>query len=171
MDRMPYNKGFDNRLHFAVKRTTVKLRLSFKIQVNIQGSTLPIEPSDFAHNEAWLLFQLNEAPVMTEADGDFNAMAIMEVATGMIFGMELVQVRVPGLPEFLSRKLLADAEAQSGSRPQKLFVASEYEADDLIRVAKVMGIAVERVPAKDLSGITQEAREGFAAHVSRVRIQ
>ena len=136
-----------------------------------QESTLPIEPSDFAHNEAWLLFQLNEAPVMTEADGNFNAMAIMEVATGMIFGMELVQVSLPGLPEFLSRKLLADAEGQSGSRPQKLFIASEYDADDLVKVAKSMGIEVERVPAIDLSGITQEAREGFAAHVSGGRAQ
>ena len=133
--------------------------------------TLPIEPSDFAHNEAWLLFQLNEAPVMTEADGDFNALAIMEVATGMIFGMELVQVSMLGLPEFLSRKLLADAEGQSGSRPQKLFIASDYDADELVKVARAMGIEVERVPAKDLSGITQEAREGFAAHVSGGRVQ
>ncbi|WP_449288392.1 DUF6930 domain-containing protein [Marinobacter salarius] len=114
---------------------------------------------------------MNEAPVMTEADGDFNAMAIMEVATGMIFGMELVQVSMSGLPEFLSRKLLADAEGQSGSRPQKLFIATEYHADDLVKVAEAMGIEVERVPAKDLSGITQEAREGFAAHVSGGRIQ
>jgi len=132
---------------------------------------LPIEPSDFSQNEAWLFFRLNEAPVMTEADGDFNAMAIMDVATGMIFGMELSQVSLPGLPEFLSRKLLADAEGQSGSRPQKLFIASEYDADDLANVAKAMGIKVERVPARDLSDITREAREGFAAHVSGGRVQ
>ena len=132
---------------------------------------MPIEPSDFAHNEAWLLFQLNEAPVMTEADGDFNAVAIMEVVSGMIFGMELVQVSLPGLPEFLSRKLLAGAEGQSGARPKKLFIASEYDAGDLAKIAKAKGIEVERVPAKDLSGITQEAREGFAAHVSGGRVQ
>lgn len=132
---------------------------------------MPIEPSDFAHNEAWLIFQLNEAPVMTEADGDFNAMAIMEVATGMIIGTELVQVSSLCLPEFLSRKLLADAESQSGSRPQKLFISSEYHADDFVKVAEAMGIEVERVPAKDLSGITREAREGFAAHVSGGKVQ
>ena len=130
-----------------------------------------IEPSDFAHNEAWLLFQLNEAPVMTEADDDFNAMAIMEVATGMIFGMELVQVTMPGLPEFLSRKLLADAEGKAGSRPRKLFIASEDEAGEVVKVAKAMGIEVERVPATDLSVITQGAREGFTAHVSGGRGQ
>lgn len=132
---------------------------------------MAVKPSDFAHNEAWLLFQLNEAPVLTETDGDFNAMAIIEVATGMIFGMELVQVTMPGLPEFLSRRLLADAEGQAGSRPQKLFIASGYDAEDLVKVAKAMGIEIERVPAKDLSGITKEAREGFAAHVSGGRGQ
>lgn len=132
---------------------------------------MSIEASDFSHNEAWLLFQLNEAPIMAGADGDFNAMAIMEVASGMIFGMQLVQVSLPGLPELLARKLLAEAESQSGARPQKLFMASGYEAGDLGKVAKAMGIEVERVPAEDLSGITQEAREGFAAHVSGGRIQ
>jgi len=132
---------------------------------------LPIEPSDYAHNEAWLLFQLNEAPVRTESDGDFNAMAIMEVATGIILGMELVEVTMPGLPEFLSRKLLANTEDQAGSRPRKLFIASEDEADELARLADAMGIDVERVPVKDLSGITQEARDGFAAHVSGERVQ
>lgn len=132
---------------------------------------MAIEPSDFAHNEAWLLFQLNEAPVMTEADGDFNALAIMEVATGMILGFELVQLSMPGLPEFLSRKLLVDAEDEAGSRPKKLFVASEHDSDDLVRVAKAMGINVERVPAKELYDITQEARAGFAAHVPGGRVQ
>ena len=122
---------------------TPRSPLCFGVRFKNQESTLPIEPSDFAHNEAWLLFQLNEAPVLTEADGNFNAMAIMEVATGMIFGMELVQVSLPGLPEFLSRKLLADAEGQSVSRPRKLFIASEYAADDLVKVAKAMGIEVD----------------------------
>jgi len=77
----------------------------------------------------------------------------------------------PGLPEFLSRKLLADAEGQAGSRPRKLFVASEDEADELVKVAKVMGVEVVRVPVTDLSDITQEAREGFAAHVPGGRVQ
>ncbi len=127
---------------------------------------MPIEPSDFAHNEAWLFFQLNEIPVRTETDGDFNAVVIMEVATGVILGMELVKASIAGLPEFLSRKLLAYAEGQTGSRPRKLFMASGYDADDLTRVARAMGIEVEQVPARDLAAITQEAREGFSAHFS-----
>lgn len=132
---------------------------------------MPIEPTDFVQNEAWLLFRLNEAPVQTDADGDFNAMAIMDVATGIIVGMELVQVTMSELPEFLSRKLLAAAEDQAGSRPQKLFIASGSDAEELIKVATAMGIEVETKSANDLADITLEAREGFAAHVSGGRVQ
>lgn len=132
---------------------------------------MPVEPSDFFRNEAGLIFQLNEAPVLTEADGDFNVMAVMDVATKLIFGMELVQANIPGLSEVQSRKLLAEAEGAAGTRPQKLFMASAYDADDLVKVAMDMGIKGERVPLQDLSDITLEAREGFAVHVGGGRVQ
>lgn len=83
----------------------------------------------------------------------------------------LVQVSMSGLPEVQSRKLLADAENEAGSRAQKLFIASEYDADELVKVATAMGIEVERKPANDLAEITLEAREGFAAHVPGGRVQ
>lgn len=98
------------------------------VELKSQETVLPIEPSHFCYNEAWLLFQLNEAPVPTEVDGDFDAMAIMEVATGLIFGMELVHVSMSGLPEFLARKILSNAEDQAGSRPEKLLIASGFDA-------------------------------------------
>lgn len=132
---------------------------------------LPINPGEFTRNEAWLLFQLNDAPMQTESDGDFNAMAIMEVATGMILGMELVRVAGPEISEFQSTKLLAAAEAQVGSRPQRLFIDAEREAGNLSSVAAVMGIRIERAPFDELAPISREAREGFAAHVSGGRLQ
>ncbi len=132
---------------------------------------LPIDPAKFACNEAWLLFQLNDAPVQTESDGDFNAFAIMEVATGVILGMELVRVAEPEISEFQSRKLMTAAEAQAGSRPQRLFIDLERETGNLSSVAAVMGIRIERVPSDELKPISREAREGFSAHVSGGRIQ
>ena len=57
---------------------------------------LSIEPTEFSRNEAWLLFQLNDLSAKTEQDGNFNASAIMEPATGMIFGMEMAQKRRTG---------------------------------------------------------------------------
>lgn len=127
---------------------------------------MPIDQGDYSENEAWLLFQLNKAPVRTEADGDFNAIAIMEIVSGMIFGMELVPVTESEMSEFQSRKLLSSAESQSNSRPRLLFIPTEREARNLDSVASKMGIVVERLPASEIAALTKEAIEGFAAHVS-----
>ncbi|WP_132972465.1 DUF6930 domain-containing protein [Thiogranum longum] len=128
---------------------------------------LPIDPAQFTNNEAWLLLQLNDVPVQTTQDGDFNALAIMELSTGMIFGMEMVRVTESEMSEFQSRKLLAAAEAQAGSRPQQLFIDSERKADNVSSVATAMGISIERAPSDELAPLSREARDGFAAHISR----
>lgn len=132
---------------------------------------MPIDQTEFSRNEAWLLFQLNDAPVQTAADGDFNAVAIIEIASGMIFGMELVRTSEAEISEFQSRKLLNAAEGQAGSRPRLLFIASDREAELLSAVAKKMGIMVERVPSNELAPITKEAVDGFQAHVSGEQVR
>lgn len=132
---------------------------------------LSIDPTKFSRNEVWLLFQLNYIPVQTEQDGDFNALAIMELATGIIIGMEMVQVTEPEISEFQSRKLLAAAEVQAGSRPQRLFIDLERKADNLSSVAAAMGIGIERAPSDELAPLSRKARDGFAAHVSGSRMQ
>lgn len=66
---------------------------------------------------------------------------------------------------------MSATEGQSGSRPQKIFIVPEYQTGDLASVAQAVGIEVERVPAKVLSGITQEARDGFAVSVSGAKVQ
>lgn len=132
---------------------------------------MPIDPDEFSPNEAWLLFQLNSAPVRTEADGDFNAIAIMEITSGVIFGMELVPLLDPEITEFQSRKLLNMAESKAGSRPRLFYIPSESEADHLTRVARKMGITVERLPSAEFAELTKEAVDGFAAHVSGDRSQ
>lgn len=126
---------------------------------------MPIDPSAFHQNEAWILFRLNAAPIRTERDGDFNAMAIMEVATGMIYGMEMVQISHQEISELQARRLLSSASSKAGGRPRSLFIASEEPAAQITSAAGTMKIEVKRVPASDLSGITKEAREGFAIHV------
>lgn len=39
------------------------------------------DPGQFQINEAWIVFKLNDAPVITEVDGDFNVLALMDAAT------------------------------------------------------------------------------------------
>ncbi|HQU15920.1 MAG: DUF6930 domain-containing protein [Gammaproteobacteria bacterium] len=127
---------------------------------------MPIDPSSFDQNEAWILFRLNGAPIRTEADGDFNAMAIMEVTSGMIFGMELVPIAHKEISELQARKLLNSSANQAGGRPVSLFIATEEQAAQISTAAETMKIEVKRVAASDFSEITKEARDGFANHVS-----
>ena len=68
---------------------------------------MSIDPTEHAPNESWLLFQLNDFPVRTEQDGDFNVLAIMDVAMGIILGMEFMGLTEIEPSEFTSRKLLA----------------------------------------------------------------
>ena len=49
-----------------------------------------IEPSQFQVNEAWIAFKLYDAPISTEEDGDFNVLALMDVASCYILGTEFV---------------------------------------------------------------------------------
>lgn len=98
---------------------------------------MPIDPSDFSRNDAWLLFQLNDAPVQTMTDGDFHAMAIMEVSTGMSFGMEMMDVGDSEMSETQSRKLLTTSGKQAGSLPRRLFVASLAQLRYSARIASI----------------------------------
>ena len=132
---------------------------------------MPIDLHEYDRNEAWLLFRLNDAPVRTESDGDFNVMAIMDVGTGLILGMEFVGVLAEELSEFESRKLLASAESEAGGKPQQLLVDSGQKMAQLIGAASAMGLEVIPESGSNLNPITQEAREGFAAHVSGARRQ
>lgn len=68
---------------------------------------MTIDPSSFSPNEAWILFRLNGTPISTEVDGDYHAMAIMDVASGMIFGMEMVPTTQPEISEIQTRMLLS----------------------------------------------------------------
>ncbi len=130
-----------------------------------------IDPSTFGRNEAWILFRLNGAPIPTEMDGDFHAMAIMDAYSGMICGMEMISTTQPEISEIQARKLLSASANQAGGRPTSLFIASEDFATQMCTAASTMKIEVQRVPASDLSELTQEARDGFAAHVSSGRNQ
>jgi len=49
-----------------------------------------LQPSEFHVNEAWIVFRLNDAPISTETDGDFNVIAVMDAASCFILAAEFV---------------------------------------------------------------------------------
>ena len=129
-----------------------------------------IEPSQFQVSEAWIAFKLNDAPILTE-DGDFNVLALMDVASCYILGTEFVSTSSVESSESESNRLIGSGYSQKHELPKKLFIPTNLVADSLCVEAERHGIAVVHVPEEQLLVCIGEAREGFKEHVSGSVIQ
>ena len=129
-----------------------------------------MDPSQFQINEAWIAFRLNDAPVSTEADGDFNVMALMDAGSCYILGTEFVPANSSEPSQSESRRLLQGGWSHKRQFPKKLLISANQSADILSTEAHRHGIAVVRVPEQQLLVFVSDARLGFQDHVSGGRI-
>ena len=109
-----------------------------------------IEPGQFQVNEAWIAFKLNDTPVSTEEDGDFNVLALMDVASCYILGTEFVSTNLTEPSELESRRLIGSGYLQNHEFAKKLFIPTNLVADSLCVEAERHGIAVIHVPEDDV---------------------
>jgi hypothetical protein len=131
---------------------------------------LELDPGQFLVNEAWIVFKLNEAPVSTEADGDFDVLALMDAASCFILGTEFVRAGSSEPSQLESKRLLKSGRAHDQQFPQKLFIPADQAADILSREAAHCGIAVVRVPEEQLLAFIGEARSGFRDYIGGGRV-
>ncbi|WP_157622844.1 hypothetical protein [Solimonas soli] len=120
-----------------------------------------LHPNQFQINEAWIVFKLNDAPLQTEADGDFNVVALMDAASCYILGSEFVPVRSKELSKTSARRLLQAGLSQAPNPPKKLLIPIKQPAGLLSEEAARLGLGVQRVEEDHLSVFTGEARAGF----------
>lgn len=120
-----------------------------------------LHPNQFQVNEAWIAFKLNDAPISTEVDGDFNVMAIMDAASCFILGSEFVPASSRDLSRNDAKRLLASGQSHKQELPKTLFIPADQPANSLSVEAEHQGITVTRVPDDDLVVFIGEAREGF----------
>ena len=130
-----------------------------------------IDPSQFQVNEALIAFKLNDAPISTEEDGDFNVLALMDVASCYILGTEFVSIGSAEPSELESKHLIRSGHSQKHQVPRKLFIPTNLAAESLCVEAERHGIAVVHVPEEELLVCIGQAREGFREHVSGSVIQ
>lgn len=128
------------------------------------------DPSQFQINETWIVFKLNDAPVSTNIDGDFDALALMDAASCFILGMVFVNVHATEPTQLESKRLLKAGYSHKQQYPQKIFIPTNQPATLLSTEAELQGIAVIRVPEEELSVFTDEAGQGFQEHISACRI-
>lgn len=128
-----------------------------------------LEPGQFEVNEAWIAFQLNDAPIRTERDGDFNCVALMDAASCFILGSEFFSADDAEPSELEARRLFKSCWAHKEQYPATLFVAKGQWQTTLPAEAAGHGIAMVAVQETELLVFIGEARRGFAEHVQRGR--
>jgi len=121
-----------------------------------------LHPKQFEVNEAWIAFRINDAPIRTKSNGDFNCIALMDAASCFILGSELVPVNGGNLTRDQCHRLLKNAQRHKQRLPKTLFVPREDDADLLTQEATQQNIDVLRVSESELLLLIGEARQGFA---------
>jgi hypothetical protein len=121
-----------------------------------------LHPKQFDVNEAWIAFRLNNAPIRTERDGDFNCLALMDAASCFILGSELIPATAAEPTRAQFHRLFKNARRHKQQLPKTLFVAREDVADLVTREATEQNIDVVRISESELRNFTGEARQAFA---------
>lgn len=128
-------------------------------------------PNQFQVNETWIIFKLNDAPVITVSDGDFNVFALMDAASCFILDTGFIPADWKELSQIEARRLLKNGYSHKKRYPKELIILSNQIANHLSTEAERCGIRVVRVPEDQLQVLISEAREGFQEHVSKGRFQ
>ncbi len=55
-----------------------------------------IHPKNYHVNQTWLIFKLNDVPISTEIDGEFNCLVLMDAASCYIVSSEMISATAPG---------------------------------------------------------------------------
>jgi hypothetical protein len=126
-----------------------------------------LHPSQFVVNQAWIVFRVNDAPVRTEQDGDFNLFALMDAASCYIVSSMLVSAASdePAIQEV--RHLFDEGRSHHDRLPETLFIPSGMSSQFLAAEAQHQGITVIHVPEAQLEPFIGEAREAFVEHFTR----
>ena len=130
-----------------------------------------LHPNQFKVNEAWIAFRLNDAPIRTESDGDFNCVALMDAASCFILGSTFVPSNKAEPSKLEARRLLKEGEAHKQELPKTLFIPSDQPANILALEAEQRNITVVRVQEDQLLLFIGEARESFNERFSGGSVQ
>jgi hypothetical protein len=120
-----------------------------------------LHPNQFQVNEAWIAFRLNDEPIHTESDGDFDFLALVDAASGFILGSEPIPTELAEPTPVEAMRLLEQGQARAKQWPRTIFVPTELRAKFLAAEAERLGICVVRVSQDQLVFFVAEPRESF----------
>ena len=126
-----------------------------------------LKPRNFKPNDAWILFRLNDAPIVTEQEGDFNILCLMDAASCYILGNEFVPTQTEAATAYVMQKLLASARSVANALPDTVFVSSELPASEFAQIIAEIGAEMVVATKRELSPIVSETKRGFRTHMER----
>lgn len=129
--------------------------------------TAVLHPDQFQVNDAWIAFQLNDAPIETIRDGSFNCIALMDAASCFILGNAFVATTAASPSPVELRRLLRTGREHAGQYPRTLFLPKGQIEAALTAEAVRHGIAVIPVDESQLVTFIGEARQGFREFLRR----
>jgi hypothetical protein len=130
-----------------------------------------LHPKNYHVNQTWMIFKVNEVPLTTAHDGDFNYFVLMDAASCYIVSAATVPVDRVELPLMEAKRMLKQGKAQKNELPQELIIPFELRAELLAFEAKRQGIKVVRLPEAELQLYTKEARQSFREKLGGPRMQ
>ncbi len=135
------------------------------------ASSAMLHPDQFAVDEAWVAFRVNEAPMSAMGEGDFNCIALIDAASCFILGNVVVSSDQAEPSKSALRRLFREATAHKGQLPKTLFVPDRQFLRILPAEADRVGVEIVRVPEEQLLLIIGEARASFREHFNGARLQ
>jgi len=123
-----------------------------------------LHPNQFEVNEAWIAFKLNDQPIHTEQDGDFDFFALMDTASCFILSSVPLKAGKAELGELEARRLLKEGRAHKEELPKTLFLPKAHPGTALAAEAGRLGIDVVRVSEDQLLALVGEAKQSFREH-------
>jgi hypothetical protein len=130
-----------------------------------------LHPNQFTVNEAWVVFRLNETPISTETEGEFNCIALMDAASCFILSNTTSPVGEAEPSKTAVQRLIQEAKAHKGQLPKTLFIPNRQFPSVFPAEAKRLGIDIVRVPEEQLLLFIGEARESFSEHFNGGKLQ
>lgn len=124
-----------------------------------------LHPSQFDVNEAWIVFKLNDAPIVAGADGEFNLIALMDAASCFLLCNGLVPAGASEPSKMEAKRLLKEGQAHKQQLPKTLFIPDNFPAKLFAAEAERQKITVVHVPEDQLLVFIGEARESLREHL------
>lgn len=130
-----------------------------------------LHPNQYQVNQAWIAFKLNDTPIITERDGDYNMLALMDAASCFILDIGYIPTDLKEISPMEAERLLSAGYRHKQQYPQELMIPSERASDTLKKEAEQRGIHVVLVPEGALQLFIGEARESFQQFMGKGRLQ